>query len=177
MIEEKQSNDRFFLMLAEEAFVDTFARRMIEIAGIQFENGRSIEEYARMKAQIYRSNPAYKGKSPEECADIDVASWTEAGDRTIARVEMMHECMRLIRNLLAKQHVPKLPAKDARAVALQVAEIMSAFPMTDYPPLKHEVAVKLLKLRKRRPDLTPFMKRSFTWAGCVALPQRGNDLV
>lgn len=165
---EEMPEEPFMQMLRgaiKQEYVDRFADRMFEVAGSKFENGQSIEEYARQRALFYWSDPSHKGKAPWDCADEDVANWHNDG-RSIGRVEMMHEGLRLIRNLLSGAHVPRMPVKEARAVALDVAEILSSFPATPYPPLTHEVKVKLRKLRTRRPDLAPFMQRSFAWAGC-----------
>ncbi len=172
------SEEDFMQMLSvmmEDDYVDRFVRRMVEVAGNEFENGQSISEYARQRAKFYLSDPSHKGKASWECADVDVASWSDSG-RTIARVEMMQEGLRLIQSLLSGAHVPRMPVKEARAVALEVAEILSAFPVTPYPPLKHAqkqaVAVKLRQLRTRRPELAPFMQRSFAWAGCPMVPPK-----
>lgn len=155
----------------EQEYVDRFTHRMFEVGGRKFENGQSVEEYARKRALFYWSDPSHKGKAPWVCADEDVANWPNDG-RSIARVEMMHEGLRLVRNLLSGEHVPRMPVKEARAAALDVAEILSSFPATPYLPLEHEVKVKLRKLRERRPDLAPFMQRSFAWAGCPMVPSK-----
>lgn len=62
--------------MTEREFTDRFVVEMLRLAGRPtFEEGESIEEYARETAPTYFEDMDYREDGPEECAASDVGYW------------------------------------------------------------------------------------------------------
>ena len=61
--------------MTEAEFIERFADRVVEIAGTHFDDGESIEIYARMVAPTYWADPDMRDDGPEECAESELSYW------------------------------------------------------------------------------------------------------
>jgi|VirMetMinimDraft_7_1064189.scaffolds.fasta_scaffold00089_29 hypothetical protein len=62
--------------MTEQEFCDRFTAEMLRLAGRKtFDDGSSIEEYARGTAPSYYADQHQDGESPEDCADADMDCW------------------------------------------------------------------------------------------------------
>jgi hypothetical protein len=62
--------------LDANTFADRFTAEVIRLAGRRtFDDGESIETYARETALSYFEDQYRDGMSPEECAEADVGYW------------------------------------------------------------------------------------------------------
>ena len=57
-------------------WIERFVARMLK-AGPTFDDGTSIEEYAREVAPTYWEDGLYREDGPEECAESDMSYWGE----------------------------------------------------------------------------------------------------
>jgi len=63
--------------ITRDEFIERFVKRMIAVAGATFDDGSSIEEYARGTAGTYFDDPNYREEGPEACAESDMDYWEE----------------------------------------------------------------------------------------------------
>ncbi len=65
--------------ITKDQFVDRFVAHMLKSGGPRFDDGESIEDYAREVAPSYYEGQHCddSGESPEECADTDMSYWGE----------------------------------------------------------------------------------------------------
>lgn len=64
--------------LRKSEFCKRFVDRMVKRAGFtHFDDGLSVEEYAKDTAPTYFSDPDQRADGPEECADADMSYWGE----------------------------------------------------------------------------------------------------
>lgn len=63
--------------MGRQEFVDRFVERMLRKAGPKFDDGSSIEEYARETGPTYYEDEEQRSCGPEECADADMSYWGE----------------------------------------------------------------------------------------------------
>lgn len=62
--------------MTEQEFCNRFTAEILRLAKrTTFEDGSSIEEYARDTAPSYFEEQHARGMSPEDCADADVSYW------------------------------------------------------------------------------------------------------
>jgi hypothetical protein len=65
------------MKLDRSAFIDRFVAAMLRIAGPKFDDGDSIEAYARDTAPSYFEEQYQDDDltTPEECAAVDISYW------------------------------------------------------------------------------------------------------
>ncbi len=63
--------------ISKEQFIERFVERMVSRAGTKFDDGESIEDYARQTAPSYWEAGWQRETGPEECADADMSYWGE----------------------------------------------------------------------------------------------------
>jgi hypothetical protein len=63
--------------MTKQEFIDRFVARMLKVAGPTFDEGDSIEEYAREVSTTYWKTPYQRAEGPEACADADMSYWGE----------------------------------------------------------------------------------------------------
>lgn len=64
--------------ITEADFIERFVDRCLETCGFtHFDDGSSVEAYAREIAPSYWSDPHYREDGPEACADSDMDYWGE----------------------------------------------------------------------------------------------------
>jgi len=61
----------------EAEFVNRFISHMLKMAGPRFDDGTSVEMYAREVAPSYWEEPAQRPDGPAECAESDMFYWGE----------------------------------------------------------------------------------------------------
>jgi len=61
--------------ITRDEFVERFVKWMIETASAPFDDGSSIEEYARSTAGSYFDDPFQRQEGPEACAESDMDCW------------------------------------------------------------------------------------------------------
>lgn len=61
----------------EEEFIARFVKHMVQCAGPNFDDGTSVEDYAREVAPLYFAEIDQRADGPEECADSDMSYWGE----------------------------------------------------------------------------------------------------
>lgn len=65
--------------LTEFEFIDRFAAHCIKTCGFtHFDDGTSVDQYAREVAASYWSDPLYREDGPEACAESDMDYWGES---------------------------------------------------------------------------------------------------
>jgi len=62
--------------LTREEFIERFVAEMVSY-GATFDDGTSVEEYAREIAPTYWDNEDQRAEGPEECAQADMSYWGE----------------------------------------------------------------------------------------------------
>ncbi|MGL6208549.1 MAG: hypothetical protein ACRC14_01815, partial [Paracoccaceae bacterium] len=60
-----------------DTFIERFVAYMVRTAGPNFDDGESVEDYARDVAESYWADSARRDEGPEECADADMSYWGE----------------------------------------------------------------------------------------------------
>ena len=64
--------------LTLEEWTERFTAHMVKMAGFtHFEDGGSVEEYAREVAAASWQDPLYRDDGPEACAESDMHYWGE----------------------------------------------------------------------------------------------------
>lgn len=64
--------------MSKEEFCAQFVAHMLKQAPFQkFDDGGTVEEYARETAPLYWDNPDQRAEGPEECAEADISCWGE----------------------------------------------------------------------------------------------------
>lgn len=64
--------------ITKEEFIDRFAVHCLKTCGFtHFDDGSSVEEYARETAEASWSDPDYRADGPEACAESDMEYWGE----------------------------------------------------------------------------------------------------
>ncbi|UYW25731.1 hypothetical protein OKC48_21025 [Methylorubrum extorquens] len=64
--------------LKKSEFCERFVARMVKRAGFtHFDDGMSVEDYAKETAPTYFADPDQRADGPEECADADMSYWGE----------------------------------------------------------------------------------------------------
>lgn len=63
--------------MTKEQFIEAFVARCVSVAGPTFDDGSSIEVYAREVAPSYWSEDYQREEGPEACADADMSYWGE----------------------------------------------------------------------------------------------------
>jgi hypothetical protein len=63
--------------ITKEEFVKRFVAHMLAVAGPQFDDGESIEDYALETAPTYWAEDYQRAEGPEACADADMSYWGE----------------------------------------------------------------------------------------------------
>ena len=63
--------------IGQAEFVERFVAHMLKVGGQKFDDGTSIEEYARMTGPTYWEDEEQRSWGPEECADADMSYWGE----------------------------------------------------------------------------------------------------
>ncbi len=59
-------------------FCERFVARIVKRAGFtHFDDGLSVEAYAKETAPTYFADPDQRAEGPEECADADMSYWDE----------------------------------------------------------------------------------------------------
>lgn len=61
--------------ITEEEFTVRFVKHMVLLGGDQFDDGSSIEEYAREVAPLYWREDHQREDGPEACAEADFDCW------------------------------------------------------------------------------------------------------
>lgn len=65
-------------VMTKEQFIDRFSAHCLKRCGFtHFNNGESVDLYAREVAVSYWSDPIYRDDGPEICADSDMDYWGE----------------------------------------------------------------------------------------------------
>ena len=63
--------------ISKDEFVRRFVAEMLRVAGSTFDDGSSIEEYAKETAPTYWEDESQREDGPEECARSDMSYWGE----------------------------------------------------------------------------------------------------
>jgi hypothetical protein len=64
--------------ITEHEFCVRFVTHMVKRAPFEkFEDGTSVDEYARRTAPLYWGEPDYRDAGPEESAEADMSYWGE----------------------------------------------------------------------------------------------------
>ena len=58
-------------------FIERFVKRMVAATGPTFDDGSSIEDYARDTAGSYFDDPDQRADGPEACAEADMSYWED----------------------------------------------------------------------------------------------------
>jgi hypothetical protein len=64
--------------ISREEFIERFVKHMLSAAGATFNDGSSIEEYAREIAPTYWGEKSQREDGPESCAEGDMDCWKRA---------------------------------------------------------------------------------------------------
>lgn len=66
-------------IITQEQFIERFVKRIVERSPRPaFDDGESVEEYARATAPSYWEQEHQRAEGPEECADSDMSYWGES---------------------------------------------------------------------------------------------------
>lgn len=63
--------------ISKDEFVQRFVACMLKHAGPNFDDGESVEVYARETAVTYWDDESQREDGPEECASADMSYWGE----------------------------------------------------------------------------------------------------
>lgn len=63
--------------MEKDEFIERFIAYMLKAAGPKFDDGESIEDYARETAPTYWDDPSQREDGPEDCAAADMSYWGE----------------------------------------------------------------------------------------------------
>lgn len=66
------------LEMTKEQWIAAYVKHTLETAGFtHFEDGASVEEYAKECAEAAYADQMYREEGPEACADSDMSYWGE----------------------------------------------------------------------------------------------------